>query len=45
MIEVEFKQRNGIWEAYVNNSLFTCGEDLEAVLKYLAKHLKEIKIG
>lgn len=40
---IEIKQRNGIWEAYVDGDLFYYSPDLEDVLEYLARNVENIK--
>ena len=40
---IEIKQRNGIWEAYVDGGLYRYNEDLEALLQYLARNTEDIK--
>lgn len=40
---IEIKQRNGIWEAYVDGGLFHYCDDLESLLQYLANNVENIK--
>lgn len=40
---IEIKQRNGIWEAYVDGGLFHYDNDLGALLEYLARNVEDIK--
>ena len=40
---IEIKQCNGIWEAYVDGDLFHWCDDLEAMLLYLARNVRNFK--
>lgn len=42
---IEIQQRNGIWEAYVDGSLFHWCADLEDMLLYLARNVENIKMN
>lgn len=43
IIMIEIKQRNGIWEVYVDGSLFRYDNDLGALFDYLARNVENIK--
>ena len=40
---IEIKQRNGIWEAFVDEGLFHYDNDLGSLLEYLARNVENIK--
>lgn len=40
---IEIKQRNGIWEAYVDGGLFHYDNDLGSLFEYLARNVENVK--
>ena len=40
---IEIKQRNGIWEAFVDGGLFHWCDDLGELLEYLSRNVENIK--
>ncbi|WP_163628505.1 hypothetical protein [Paludibacter sp. 221] len=40
---IEIKQRNGMWEAYVDGALFHYDGDLEMLLYFLSQNVENIK--